>query len=423
MSQTYKIIYSFIAIFIVVNSVVLSVPVKVLAAETENIFSSSSNLKASELYSYYNTLNNPLLTITNLSKSERVYVNNISINAFLDSFDKYTYQDSKKNTKIDYQKASKLKISKTELSVASKFINKYNNQLKNTAPVESQKPTISNEQELFIKEFAKAMNLDENLIRNVYNGTEKDNSKIQSVNAKRDEYDFIRFENEVKEKYDIKAKSANTFSLSLEDNQVIKTYNLLKNEKNKENLTEKITANNRNAINFNISQETFNSIAWPSNILVTGNVDSSAGAFGGGNLGHSEIIVNKDPKATSKSRTASAWRGRNSYINPDAHSLWGPWSNVTIGYVDGAWSNQSKKNAAANAETWLQNRPYPSLVNLMWGWDNKWDISSLYCSKLVWRAWIQANPSYNIDLDSNGGSIVYPKDIKNSWRFNALRSW
>lgn len=73
------------------------------------------------------------------------------------------------------------------------------------------------------------------------------------------------------------------------------------------------------------------------------------------------------------------------------------------------WDKQSpnKKKAARFAEA-QKGKGYNGVF-----FNNKQVYSSTYnCSQLVWAAYKSVDP--NIDLDSNGGSGVYPADIANS---------
>ncbi|MDI6534746.1 YiiX/YebB-like N1pC/P60 family cysteine hydrolase [Bacillus mycoides] len=72
-------------------------------------------------------------------------------------------------------------------------------------------------------------------------------------------------------------------------------------------------------------------------------------------------------------------------------------------YVKGATTNAYQGAQHYGWQQWRNGKPYGLSMN-------KWDESSYYCSKLVWRAW----KNEGVDLDADGGPTVWPVDILNS---------
>ena len=70
-------------------------------------------------------------------------------------------------------------------------------------------------------------------------------------------------------------------------------------------------------------------------------------------------------------------------------------------------SQTTQDQAADYAYNHLLKRPY----NWVW-WNNKTsNTTTLNCSQLVWYAYKYAT---GVDLDTNGGAAVYPRDIRDS---------
>ncbi|MBJ8189707.1 hypothetical protein JDS79_22615 [Bacillus cereus] len=72
-------------------------------------------------------------------------------------------------------------------------------------------------------------------------------------------------------------------------------------------------------------------------------------------------------------------------------------------YVKGASTNAYQGAQHYGWQQWRNGKPYGLSMN-------KWDESSYYCSKLVWRAW----KNEGVDIDADGGPTVWPVDILNS---------
>lgn len=156
-------------------------------------------------------------------------------------------------------------------------------------------------------------------------------------------------------------------------------------------------------------------------ILITTSASSSWNISG-----HAEIITNKTAYGRHACdrgsyytifQTASAWSGKNSYLN-GSNSLC-VWANMDTGgvYIPFTETRNTKWNAGNNAATWLQGRPYG--IGL-----DKWNTNTLYCSQLVWRAYIEARGYRNyFDLDSNGGFFVTPEDLRRSPQLISPVTW
>ncbi len=73
---------------------------------------------------------------------------------------------------------------------------------------------------------------------------------------------------------------------------------------------------------------------------------------------------------------------------------------------------------ASFAKTYLNDIPYALTSGVFRKkYEPSAEISGTQCAHLIWRAFIE----YGFDLDSNGGSIVTPKDIVNSQLFEVVQ--
>lgn len=118
--------------------------------------------------------------------------------------------------------------------------------------------------------------------------------------------------------------------------------------------------------------------------------------------GHAALIINRTqiseaPGSGQLSRISSIY----------------PWCRYQDRTSVGKVFSSNKSEAISAASTWLLNRPYPSDYDLylQYTFGNKsdlWQINTLYCSKLIWRAYASAG-TY---LDSTmSGGIIFPIDL------------
>lgn len=144
----------------------------------------------------------------------------------------------------------------------------------------------------------------------------------------------------------------------------------------------------------------------PGDILVTSAGKNLPGPF---NTWHAAIIIDRTSVAEAQ---GTGLLTRKSDLSK--------WCNIkgftTLGFVN--YGNSAiESRAANNAATWLQGRPYPNNAELQ---RDPWDISTVYCSGLVWRAYAQ---DVNIASYNRIGNLILPQNLIDDDNTLFLKYW
>lgn len=145
----------------------------------------------------------------------------------------------------------------------------------------------------------------------------------------------------------------------------------------------------------------------PGDILVTSAGKDLPGPF---NTWHAAIIIDKSSVAEAP--------GPNLLTRKSDVSKW---CNIkgftTLGFVNYGNSAQETR-AANNASSWLIGRPYPADPTEYLR--DPWDITTVYCSGLVWRAYAQ---DVNLASYNRAGNLVTPQNLIDDDNTLFLKYW
>lgn len=103
------------------------------------------------------------------------------------------------------------------------------------------------------------------------------------------------------------------------------------------------------------------------------------------------------------------------------HSEWSVQGKLQFDKKEGVWGENTAGNIAAYAKETLVDVPYHLLADILRGPKDESfaTLSGTHCAHLVWYAYNQ----FGIDLDSDGGIVVTPEDIRNSPYLEVVQSY